>query len=353
LAPGVLLLVYLGWRESPPRAVRVLATACTFVAASATWLAAGAMWAVWSRAGSAWLERVAAGQAADDLLGTALERWSHGWTTLVAAAATLAVILAVVWERRSRGSPEGHGTTFALLLAGAGVGLVLAPELVYLQDRFVNRMNTVFKLYYLAWLLLGVAGSFGIARAWRQRGGARLASIGALAILAAGFIHAPAAVWSKTRGFSATMPTLDSLAYLEQHAPGELDAIRWVRANTRPQAVVVQAEGNSYAPDHDRISAATGRPTLLGWIGHELQWRGGAFESMAAGRRRALGSIYNPTSSDELQRLLARWQVDFVVLGPVERERYSVTPDHEAHIARAMELAFESHEVRLYERRLR
>jgi uncharacterized membrane protein len=323
------------------------------VVIAAAWLAVGALWASSSSAGSSWLDRATGGTGVSDLPGTVLARWSSGWPALVVVTALLATVVALVWGRRANRDPGLHGSTFALLLAGVGLALVLAPELVYLQDRFVNRMNTVFKLYYLAWLFLGMAGSFGIALAWRRRRTARAGAVVALAILGAGLVYAPAAVWSKTDGFSSTAPTLDALAYLERHAPGELEAIRWVRANTRPHAVIVQAEGRSYTPAHDRISAATGRPTLLGWTGHELQWRGADFDAMSSGRRRALRQIYNPVSEDELRRLVSQWDVDFVVVGPVERKVYSVTPDHEALIGQAMEPVFESRGLRLYGRRER
>jgi uncharacterized membrane protein len=173
----------------------------------------------------------------------------------------------------------------------------------------------------------------------------------ALLFVAAGLIFPPAAVWSKTGGFTSEAPTLDALAYLRAHAPDELAVIRWVKANTSASALIVQAEGRSYDARDDRISATTGRPTLLGWVGHELQWRGEAFDSMTAGRQQTLHAIYNPPSAAELQRLLERWKVDFVFLGPVERERYSVTGEHEETIAGVMQLAFDSGSARLYRRR--
>ena len=51
-------------------------------------------------------------------------------------------------------------TGFTLLLIAAGAVLTLAPEFVYLRDGFGTRMNTVFKLYYQAWLFWGIASAF-------------------------------------------------------------------------------------------------------------------------------------------------------------------------------------------------
>ena len=42
-------------------------------------------------------------------------------------------------------------------------------------------------------------------------------------------------------------------------------------ANGRP--VVAEAVGGDYT-DHARVSTFSGLPTLIGWVGHELQCRG-------------------------------------------------------------------------------
>ena len=47
-------------------------------------------------------------------------------------------------------------TTFALILVFAGLLATLGPELFRIVDVFGNRMNTVFKFYYQAWILLAV-----------------------------------------------------------------------------------------------------------------------------------------------------------------------------------------------------
>ena len=44
-------------------------------------------------------------------------------------------------------------------LFAIGFMLVLVPEFVYIQDVFGDRMNTVFKLYFQAWLLFSLASA--------------------------------------------------------------------------------------------------------------------------------------------------------------------------------------------------
>jgi uncharacterized membrane protein len=96
---------------------------------------------------------------------------------------------------------------------------------------------------------------------------------------------------------------------------------------------------------------ATGRPTLLGWGGHEYQWRGAAFGEMSAGREEALARIYAPSTGEDLVAALAQWNVAYVYLGPEERARYEVTPEREELLAGAMDRVFENEGVRIYRRR--
>ena len=51
---------------------------------------------------------------------------------------------------------------FPLLLLATAFYLLVGVELYFVADSFGNRMNTVFKVYYQAWLLLAIAGAYGL-----------------------------------------------------------------------------------------------------------------------------------------------------------------------------------------------
>ena len=71
-------------------------------------------------------------------------------------------VWSAIHETRLRG-PTGRG--FALALAALGLILIMGPELMYVDDFFDDprqRMNTVFKLYYQAWVMLAAVSGYSI-----------------------------------------------------------------------------------------------------------------------------------------------------------------------------------------------
>lgn len=276
--------------------------------------------------------------------GRSLARWARTPFTLPALGLLLALLLA------RAASPGGAlGRRAATGLAALGVGLVMVPEVVYLRDAFATRMNTVFKLYYPAWLLLGLASAHAIASSWRDRSlRLRWAARACGCAATAGVAYTAGAVWDVTRGFSSAAPTLSALAHL---APGERAAIEWVRAHVPPGAVVLQADGHDYVAEEGRLAGATGRPTLVGWQGHELVWRGPALAPEHERRVAATARVYRAADADALRDALDAWGIGFVLVGPVERARFRLSERDEARFRAALDLVFDNGAFRIYRRR--
>lgn len=248
---------------------------------------------------------------------------------------------------------------FAVLLIGLALILTLVPEFVYLRDLFGNRMNTVFKFYYQAWAMLGLASAYGVSRLAQRSAplGLKVPGLALVTVLAlAGLWYPLAATPSKADNFRVDpasgdpRPTLDGLAYLRRDDPAQMAAIEWLRANVAPDAVVVEASGGSYSAAA-RVSMATGNPTLLGWDFHERQWRGNdGYDKLATGRPEALDRIYRSARPEDLPALLDEWGVDYVYIGAQERAKYGVGDAVLARFDRALKRVYDQDGVRIYAR---
>ena len=282
------------------------------------WMATGFMFAIVTSG---------AGAAVDDL-GRRLTLAGPG-AMVVAVAGYGAISLA------RRGNQPA---AFALLLLALAFYLLLGAELFHIADSFGGawrRMNTVFKFYYQAWLLLGIVAAFALYALWPERVSVpsarrwisnaatalKIAGAGTLALLlAASFYYTAGAILDRSAA-SAEGRTLDGLAFLIDTDPGEYAAIKWLRDEAQPGRIV-EAVGGDYT-DYGRISAATGRATLLGWKGHEIQWRGS--HEAFAGREEAVAAIYSGRDPAEARRLLELYAVRYIYLGSRERQTYGVS----------------------------
>jgi YYY domain-containing protein len=243
---------------------------------------------------------------------------------------------------------------FAVVMIGLALILTLVPEFVYLRDMFGTRMNTVFKFYYQAWLLLALASAYAVSQL-SERGVALWLKLPALiltGLLILGSLWYPlAAIPSKADNFLGE-PTLDGLAYLRRNSPGDMAAIAWIRSNVAPDAVVLEATGGSYSSEGaGRISMSTGNPTLLGWDFHERQWRGNeGYDKFVAGRLEVIEQIYRTARAEDLPRLLEQWGVDYVLIGGLERNKYKISEAALARFDAALKLVYDQDGVRIYAR---
>lgn len=244
---------------------------------------------------------------------------------------------------------------YVLLMAGTAWLLTFAVEWVYLKDTFGVRMNTVFKFYYQAWVLMALASAYAVTQigGWMMDHGRwtvvrRLGSVVIAALVGAGLIYTVAAGYSKANGFQGEV-TLDGLAYLRRFQPEDAAAIAWLQANVKGAPVVLEASGGSYS-QFNRVSMATGLPTLLGWDGHELQWRGNRYGEVTAGRPEAIDRIYRSARGDELLDLLRQWNIEYLYVGRLEREKYRLTPAALSRFEQLLWKVYENEAVRIYRR---
>ena len=370
---AVVGLLLLAWREQRPSAAAVAAATAVALGLPIIFLLLSGLQAT-GGIGAA----LPSGEVSGEII--VQRRLAHPWTFLLMGGLS-SLTLALLWQRLVEPGKASRATTFVLLLVAIGALLTYAPEFVYLRDNFGNRMNTIFKFHYQGWLLLGISAAYAIAGSgWQAmrgltmsksagqrtderearaphsspifargiRSGLPILSALSLLLILACLIYPVAGAYAKIKGFGTQQPTLNGIAYV---GADERAAIDWIRRNTAPDAIILEAKGTSYQISSARLSAATGRATLLGWDGHESQWRGRAYGEMAAGRAEAVREIYERPTPSTLPQLLDRWQIDYVLVGPQERANYGVTSELERRLGQIMDVAFEQGSYRIFSSR--
>jgi uncharacterized membrane protein len=83
--------------------------------------------------------------------------------------------------------------------------------------------------------------------------------------------------------------------------------------------VVAEATGDEYS-QFGRIGTYTGLESILGWAGHELQWRGVWKEQPK--RVGDLTTLYTSADQNTVKNLLTQYDVSYVVVGGLERQKY-------------------------------
>ncbi|HWR66354.1 MAG TPA: DUF2298 domain-containing protein [Bellilinea sp.] len=221
-------------------------------------------------------------------------------------------------------APHRVINAFVALLILIGAGLTLLPEFFYLKDGFGTRLNTIFKFYFQTWMVWGLAAAYSTAILWRQlrKLGAAAFKAGWVLLTAAALIYPVIMLTAKTGlpGKPLTELTLDGKAYLQRYNPDEWAAFTWLQS--APIGVVAETVGASYNPDTARVSTHSGQPSLLGWEGHEWQWRGGAEE--IGSRRGDLDVLFTTNNWEEASIITTRYAIRYIYVGPVERATYNV-----------------------------
>jgi YYY domain-containing protein len=230
-----------------------------------------------------------------------------------------------------------------LALMSAALGLSLLVEIVVL-DGDVGRMNTVFKFYLQAWLMLSVACGPAAVWAWSAiRGAKRLrtawtVALGILVFAALLYpLTATPARWNIRMNRDAPN-TLDGAAFLDYVEYGDTDyqgigvtvrpgedvaAIRWLQRNVDGSPVIMEAHGsNPYRSIASRVAMYTGLPTVVGWDWHQRQQRAAASGTVVTDRIEDVNTFYNTPDTAVARNILRQYGVEYVFVGSLERAYY-------------------------------
>jgi YYY domain-containing protein len=261
------------------------------------------------------------------------------------------VPLYCIWK--ARGQNEAG---FIMLFILIGALIALFCEVFFIADSLPSpweRFNTVMKFYLPLWVFLGIASAYGIF--WvleNTKGKLKVFWIVLLIVLVLASIIQPVGQtvgWTSSQRdyFGIGRGTLDGVAYVKTLAPDDYEAIQWINLNIKGQPVILEAPGEAY-DFSSHVATMTGLPTVIGWLTHEVMWRGSW--DMVSGRDTETDSIYNAPGSDESLALLRKYNVEYIFIGKVEKERYSLDSltEFANHIERYA-LVYQNQDVEIYQ----
>jgi uncharacterized membrane protein len=170
------------------------------------------------------------------------------------------------------------------------MALAIGVDIFTVKDD-IGRMNTVFKFYLQAWVLLGIASAYFL---WvlfdagkLSLSGVRVGRgvwMGLLAILVIGVMLYPI-LGTRDRNstrFQMSGLGLDGMAYMntvtyqDDEVPltlkYDLEAIEWMQENVEGSPVIIEGLSDLYRWGN-RVSIYTGLPAVVGWDWHQRQQR--------------------------------------------------------------------------------
>ena len=238
---------------------------------------------------------------------------------------------------------ERNSTSFVLLMIALGALLIIGPDFLYLRDNFGYRINTIFKFYYQAWIVLSLAAAYAIVVLTRNmRGRWDIPFMfGLIIVLGIGLTYPVLSLLTKTNNFRPpTGYTLDDFDRVQRENPDEAAAMEWLRS--APDGVVAEAVGGAYS-NYARISIYTGLPTVLGWGNHEGQWRD---QALQGSRQGDIETLYTTNDWVTTQEIIERYNVRYIYVGNLERSTYHV---NEEKFNRFLRPVFQQGNVTIYE----
>jgi YYY domain-containing protein len=244
--------------------------------------------------------------------------------------------IALLWSRRD------SAAFLQRLMAFVGVGILVGVEIVYIKDFLAGsewrRMNTVFKFYIQAWVLLGLAAGSALPGLWRHLAkGARLDATlwrGMMTfLLAASLVYTVMAIPVRVNErFPTAWPpreTLDGTAYMTAASYSwpdadhrielqyDREAIAWLWDAVQGTPVIAEAPLPFYREGGLRVASYTGLPTIVG--AHEREQR--PWDQVGP-REEDAAALYTTTDVDRTLAILERYRVRYVYLGQLERAAY-------------------------------
>jgi len=141
-----------------------------------------------------------------------------------------------------------------------------------------------------------------------------------LLILSTGLIYPFFTLRERTHSFINYDWSLDGNNYYKKSNSLENEAITFLSSVS--YGTIAEAVGGSYS-NFGRVSKLSGLPAVLGWPGHESQWRGGAAE--IGDRETDIKDLFITSNWDYAKALLDKYEITYVFVGLLEKNTYPIS----------------------------
>ncbi|MDH7476128.1 MAG: DUF2298 domain-containing protein [Microgenomates group bacterium] len=210
---------------------------------------------------------------------------------------------------------------FILTLFSFSTLLLIIPEFFYIKDIYPAhfRANTMFKLGYQAFIMMGFASTYTFFRMNFIKPLLKFIFRSIFLFLFFFIAIYPFFAFPSYYGRLNRLVELDGSLWLNNIYPADKEIIDYLNNHVDGQPVILEAQGDSYT-DFERISAYTGLPTVAGWWVHEWLWRG---SSDVVGNK--IPDIVNLYESKDIQltkNLIKQYQIKYIIISTMEKEKY-------------------------------
>lgn len=243
------------------------------------------------------------------------------------APAVLAVTLFIVCLM-NRKTLTGRGTPLSAVyaLVPCGLGLVLVPEIIYVKDIYgegFERYNTMFKLTYQAFLILGICAGILMGIALLHKKMTACILLGIYTVLCSSYIFCSIWQFMGNPLKIENRMSCNSMEFLSESYDlmPEWSMIQYINGDRRKMLHIMESSGSSYTPDN-KISVFTGAQAVVGWDVHEWLWH--SYWDPVGIRGQEVYQFYTFGDPDYCRKLVEKYDINYIVLGPREYDRYEV-----------------------------
>ncbi|MCR9203115.1 MAG: DUF2298 domain-containing protein [Halobacteriovoraceae bacterium] len=190
---------------------------------------------------------------------------------------------------------------------------------------FMDRINTIFKVFNNVYIWAALIACIGLRyfKFYLRKPPLipfAFFSFATVAILILGTFFNISAL-TNNRIFGKRGYGLKGSKFLKAISPGDFAVISWIKQNVKGTPSMVERYSRSFDHRAARISMHTGVPTYLGWDNH-VHLRGQKWAKINK-RKRDIDYIFNSTDPLKVHEFMLQKQLNFLVVGNLERKYYS------------------------------